>query len=595
VTTSLAGAATEVASSDSRATSSLARSLFHDLMAVEPLIRRGFFKGLPPSDQREVLKVALVEGGTPLAIYRDDPVGFIEDVLDETLWSKSREVVSSVADHEVTAVPSCFGSSKTWGAARVDLWWTQTQAPGTALAITIAPLWRQVVRQMWPEIRRAHHRANLPGQVDTFQMKMTTHSGGRPLTHTVSYGLVANKHDESAVQGIHSPNLLLVVDEAGGISPTVGRNLRAVLTGDNSRMLAIGNPPADDEGSWFEQLCQQDRVNTIVIDAYSTPQLSGEKAPRCKSCPPGLPAHSMAKHLVDPPWVKDTIREYGEDSPYVQAKVYARFPRGGKNRALPYSWVEMANKAEDPDPNEFEDYVALGDLGLRDEKDPTAVVKKHGWVRLGVDVAADGGDEFVVARSVAELFTVEHYSSGQANADPHTVAGVILAEINKAQLLADAIESPWPVRVKIDTIGVGWGVVGIMETWAKEGIHRAQIVPVNVAESTDRDPDPKATFRPRLKRDELWLNFRELLPRPDDYDDPDEPAPLRLRLDKRTLAQLTAPELGNDSQGRTVVEGKDSLKRRGMSSPDRGEAVLLAAYEPAPKKPKRKKARVLVN
>ena len=36
------------------------------------------------------------------------------------------------------------------------------------------------------------------------------------------------------------------------------------------------------------------------------------------------------------------------------------------------------------------------------------------------------------------------------------------------------------------------------------------------------------------------------------------------------------------SDSATVVEGKDSLKARGMRSPDRAEAILLSVYEPAP-------------
>lgn len=592
--TALRETARTVARDGQPSASRLAKQMFADLMAIEPEMRRGFFKGETAAAQEQILRIAMMEAGTPLALYVDDPVGFIEDVLDETMWSKSREVVGSVAQHTITAVPSCFGSSKTWGAARVDLWWTMVHAPGTALAVTIAPLWRQVVRQMWPEIRRAHARAKLPGQVDTYAMKQRTVEEG--LVVVTSYGLVANKHDESAVQGIHSPNLLLVVDEAGGISRTVGQNLRAVLTGD-ARALYIGNPPTDDEGGWFESVCTEsdaeDDVNVITISAMSTPAMTGEQAPRCKSCPAGIPAHTMAKHLVTAKWVRDTLREFGEDSPYVTAKIHARFPRGGADRALPYSWVELARDVLDPEDDE--DFVALADWGVgAEEKNPMARVRRGAWIRLGVDVAADGGDELVVARAAGDLVTVLHTSSGPTNADPNTVAGKVLVEIRRATLLAKAIDSPYPVRVKIDGIGVGWGVAGILEAWGKEGLHEAEIVKVVVSEATDREPEPTATFRPRLKRDEMWLAMRELLPKPHDNDEGAEPK-IRLRVDRKTVAQLTAPEITYDSQGRTVVESKDSLKKRGLSSPDRGEAVLLAVYEPAPKKPKRKKASVITS
>jgi len=519
-------------------------------------------------------------------------------------WEKVAAVERLAGDEQTVAITvetdhtwvDLLVEHNTWGAARIGLWWSMVHAPGTALAVTMAPLWRQVVRQMWPEIRRAHARAHLQGQVDTFQMKMQAAETG--LWVTTAYGLVANRHDESATQGIHSPHLLVVVDEAGGIPANVGQNLRAIMTGDDSRLLAIGNPPTDDEGSWFEQLCTErdeddDDVNVIRISAYDTPALTEEQAPRCKSCPAGITPHTMAKHLVTKKWVDDTIREFGVESPYVQSKVYARFPRGGSDRALPYAWVELARDVLEPDTDD-EDYVSFAELGIPGEENPAARVRRGSWVRLGVDVAADGGDEMVVSRAAGDLVGIMHRSSGPDNADAVKVAGKILTEIRRATVLAKAIESLRPVRVKIDAIGVGWGVAGLLEAWGSEGIHEAEIVKVVVSEGIDREPDPMATLRPRLKRDELWLGFRELLPRPGELDEGVDPK-IRLRVDRKTVAQLTAPEVYTDSQGRAKVEGKASLRKRGMSSPDRAESVLLSVYEPAPSKPKRRKAKLLVN
>ncbi|WP_331752098.1 hypothetical protein [Streptomyces sp. NBC_00829] len=57
---------------------------------------------------------------------------------------------------------------------------------------------------------------------------------------------------------------------------------------------------------------------------------------------------------------------------------------------------------------------------------------------------------------------------------------------------------------------------------------------------------------------------------------------LRLRTDPNAAIQLTTPKLGYNSGGPVVVESKKSMKSRGMKSPDRAEAVLLALYEPDP-------------
>ncbi len=564
-----------------RVPSAEASRLYADLLAAPLEARRGFMRGLTPADWVQVLNIAAREGGTPYALWRDDPVGFVTDVLRENLWSKPKQILSALPHHNKVAVPSCFASSKTWSASRSVLWFAFTHAPGTAKVITMAPTWRQVVRLLWSEVRFAHSRANLPGTVDMAQLKIQTASG---MDEVVAYGLSAAPWQEASIQGIHAPNLLLIVDEAGGISHVIGRNLRGMTSTEGSRMLAIGNPPTDDEGSWFEGLCSRpDEALVIPISAFDTPGVTGETAPICRTCTGGL-SHTVSKHLVEPSWITETIAEHGEESNYVQAKVYARFPKGGPSRVLPSAWIDGAAEAEEPD---SEEHVCLTDLGLPEEHEGW-MVKKGSWVRLGVDVAADGGDEFVIARCVGDLVTIQHHSSGAANAHGMTVAGVVLKEIRKAEALAGALGSTARIHVKIDCIGVGWNVADVLRAWGSEELHTAKIVPVNVAEKTEREPDGE-TLRPAKKRDEMWLSMRSLVqPRGND-----DAASIRLRVDRQTLAQLRTPMLSYNSQGMAVVESKKSMKDRGLSSPDRGEAVLMAVYEPIISS-KRKKARLVV-
>jgi hypothetical protein len=576
---------TEAARTDVRVASQDARRLFHDLLEVGPEIRRMVYRGATLPEVTQLLHISKLEMGTPYGLWRDDCVGFVEDVLGETLWSKSREIMEAIPQHNRVAVPSCFGSSKTWGAGRAALWFAMVYAPGTARVVTIAPIWRQVYRQMWPEIRNAHVRAGLPGTVDQAQLKLQTAKG---LEWVAAYGVSAPPHNEAAVQGIHAPNLLLVVDEGGGIGRVIGRNLRALMTGTNSRMVVIGNPPTDDEGSWFESLCGSDDVKTIQISAFDTPNLSGEDAPVCRSCPEEVPRHTMADHLVDRAWVEEAIEENGEDSPYVQAKVYARFPKGGSNRVIPSSWIEQAMQVEEPEDDER--FVALSDLDLEDERDDWLVALQS-WVRLGVDVASDGGDELVISRCVGDLATIEHTSSGFVNADAMDVAGTVLVHIQKAMRLRDALRSPHKIHVKIDVIGLGWGVSSILKAWKAEGLHDAEIIDVDVRESVDPDRrDDGATFRPDRKRDELWLAGRDgLKPGKDGT-----PSRFRLRIDRKTQAQLSGPMLGTTALGMTKVESKDSMRGRGLSSPDRAESLLLSFYEPGKPRTRKKKAKLVV-
>jgi hypothetical protein len=553
--------------------------MLDDLMAVGPEIRAEFIYGLSEAELCQVLIAADRELGTPFGLWADDPVGFVETVLGETLWSIPAQILRALAANKRVAVPSCFGSSKSWTAARIVLWKAMTVPVGPGLVVTYAPKWSQVARQLWPEIRGAHARAALPGQIDIAQLKLHTRQG---LEQVVAYGKAVQPWDETAAQGVHAADLTLIVDEAGGMSHIIGRNLRGALVGEHTRMLAIGNPPTDDEGSWFEGLCDNPEAVTIPISAYSTPDFTGERAPKCKSCPPELPPHSLSTHLVDRAWVKETIDDNGADSNYVQAKVHARFPKGGPGRAIPSAWIEGACDAPEPDVD-LGVNARLCDLGLPDETEPW-VVAMRSWVRLGVDVAADGGDTFAIARMTGDLAEIVHRSAGPANANAVDVAGVVLAQIRRAEALRRRLGTEAKVRVKIDGIGVGWGVAGILQAWATEGMHDAEVIAVIVSEGTNREPE-SATLRPHRQRDEMWLAGRALMQPSRGFPD----GQIRLRAGGKVAVQLRAPTMTTSSGGFTVIESKESMRKRGIRSPDEAEAVLLSVYEPNQKKKKRAK------
>ncbi|MFK0159190.1 hypothetical protein ACIQVK_44855 [Streptomyces sp. NPDC090493] len=521
--------------------------------------------------------------GSMYGLWHDSPSGFIEDVLGESIWSRQREIVDAVPFHKRTAVPAGFGVGKTWIAGRLVAWAGSVNAPGTMVIVTTATRFRQVRNQLWPHIRKVVARAGLPGYCDTTQWKIPDQWGNDVI---VAYGFTAPENDEAAMQGIHgTPKLLIVVDEAGGIARMIGNGTNNLLTGD-ARMLAIGNPAMDDPRSWFEGLCEEGEdpeergTVTIPIATFASPAITKERVPYCNDCPDGVPPHSLAIHLPDQEWIDRTIREYGPDHPYVIAKVHAKFPKGGGGLTIPVTWVEAAQTSDDPT---GPGWRRLCDLGIEKET-ATHTVKDGAWVRLGVDVAADGGDEFVISRIVGDVIETRYCSSGTINDDQVLLAEKVLEEIKAAQLVADAIGSPHAVRVKVDQNGIGHGVTSMLKRWADTGRHQAQIIGVMVSESPEQD-DPGAQMRPYRKRDEMWLATRGLL----------QPDPstglgrLRLRVDRQTGIQLSTPRLGSNSAGYSVVESKKAMKQRGMKSPDRADAALLTVYEPEPINPRRRR------
>lgn len=551
-----------------------ASRVLSELMGLSPAVRDELLEGTTEQEWMQLLMASQRDLGSPYGLWHDAPSSFCRWVLDETIWSKQREAIDSLVDHKSVVVPAGFGVGKTHIAARAVAWFSCTQPVGTALTVTIATRLRQVQRQLWPHIRRIHARAELPGDCDTIQWSMPDPKGVRTQ---VAYGFATQAYDEASMQGIHAVALLLVVDEAGGIATSVGRGTRNLLTG-NARMLSIGNPSMVDEQTWFESevLRGEDpdypHIKTIRIPADASPSVTGEKVGKCSECPKTIPVHPLSDHLVDQAWIDDAYAAYDISDPFITAKVKADFPKGGTRRAIPSGWVDSAASLEAP-----EDAFPIKSLGLRDELSEM-LVRRQAWVRLGVDVAADGGDEFVIARTVGDVTEIVHSSAGAENENPVQVAGKVLEHIRKAEQLRVALGSPAKVRVKLDGIGVGWGVVGLLKQWEKEAVHNAEIVSVVVSEKPERESD-SALFRPKNKRAEMWLAGRFLL-QPDSVTGEGQ---MRLsHLDSKTRGQLSAPQYEEDSGGFTVIERKDRLKKRGLRSPDRAEAILLSWYEPQP-------------
>lgn len=508
------------------------------ILQATPSERASIYATLTDDERKYINRLLDSYITNPYLIYEEDPVGFIEKGLGETLWSKQKEIVVSVRDNKRTAVPACHAPGKSHIAARIIAWWVAVHPIGTAQVVTTATTFRQVKNILWPHIRKVQKKNNLGGEVSQVEWKIDG--------ELVAFGFSPADTDETAVQGIHAPHLLVVVDEAGGLSQTLGTALESLMTGGHTRLLLLGNPPTDSEDSWFEKACNSDLYNVIPISAYATPNFTGEFAGVCRSCPPSVAEHSVGEHLVDETWVQDVINEFGDESAFVEARVHARFPRMAGNKTIPYGWLEQAVENEKP--------------------------LEGNRIRLGVDIAADGGDEFVVAWADGYKGTIRHRSSGKANANPVDVAGQILEQIRLAEDVHRQRQIKDPVVVKIDSIGLGWGVTGILKRWRDEERHYAHVIGVNVAERA------KESGKFHNQRAEMWWNFRNLV-QPLTTDTGTEQN-IALDVDTKTLAQLSGPTYKSDSSGRIVIEAKKDMKRRGMASPDRAEAILLAFYEP---------------
>lgn len=525
------------------------------LMSLDPDRRRGFYAGLEGKAAAEFVAACDRELGSRWGCFHDDPVGFYEVALGETMWGRQREIALSVRDNERTAVPSGHSLGKTHLAARLILWWVMVYPVGTARVIVTSHSWSQLEKELWAHVRQAHAGARLPGDCQATSLKL-----GDPA-QAVAYCKSPKDTDEQAFGGIHAPHVLTVVDEAGGVHPILGQALEALMTGIHCRQLLTGNPPADASGSpWFEERCARPSYNVIRLNVLESPNYTGEPTPPCR-VHPDLPPHPVSDHLVSGAWAHDVERDVGVDHPYYQARVLAEFPTDLAGKVIPRGYVEAAMTAD------------LEDTGT--------------LVRLGVDPASGGGDELAIARAEGQVVRIVHADRMHPKVTPHDVAGRVLAQIEAAEEVRRALGEPRRVRVKVENDGgIGWAVAGILQSWRKERRHDADIVPVTVGSSPDT---AKGREQYANKRAEMWWTARSLMA-PTEVEGPDGnlvegPPSIRLDVDETTARQLSAPNIEYLSSGKNLVESKESMRRRGVSSPDRADAVLLCLYEPKPAGP----------
>jgi hypothetical protein len=476
---------------------------------IAALVRAGDTRQL--RTVRDQLKSAVdrQESAGRQARYQHDPVGWVRERLGQVVWSKQRQIMQSIVEHRRTAVRSCHGVGKSHTASLVASWWLDSHPPGSAFVVTSAPTYAQVRAILWRYIRRVHKAGKLPGRVNQTEWHLDD--------ELVAFGRKPADHDESAFQGIHARYVLVILDEACGIPEQLWVAADALTTNTDCRMLAIGNP--DNPASHFRKVCTPGSGwHVIGISAFESPNLTGEEVPE-----------SVAQALVSREWVEEKAGEWGEDNPLYRSKVLGEFSADAPNQVVRASDV----------------------AACRIERETVAADPVEP-VELGVDVGG-GGDETVVR----ERRGIRAGREWRAHTDrPEKIAPLII----------QAIKETGATAVKIDSIGVGFGVIGELRNAANRREHTAQIIGVNVGEKAS-DPGKYANLRA-----ELWWEVGRGLSERQGWD------LSRAENADTAVAQLLEPRWEVDPQGRIKVEPKAEIIKRLGRSPDNADALLLAFY-----------------
>jgi hypothetical protein len=217
------------------------------------------------------------------------------------------------------------------------------------------------------------------------------------------------------------------------------------------------------------------------------------------------------------------VEDYGEDSDFVKIRVRGTFPSASSMQFIPGDLVD--------------------DAQARDAK---CYLEEP--LILGVDVARFGDDQSVIC-----------YRRGR---DARTIEWGKYRGLDTMQLAArvsEAVHTHQVDTVFVDGGGVGGGVVDRLRQ-----LHVA-VIEVNFGSKAE-------DTRYQNKRAEMWGNMREWLPGG------------ALPKDRELIDDLIGVEYGFTPTNKILLEKKETMKKRGLASPDLGDALALTfAYPVAPK------------
>ena len=423
---------------------------------------------------------------------RSEPEFFHREVLGYEPWERQLEISRSIRDHRNTAIRSCNGAGKTFHVAHEALRFLFAYYP--AVVLNTAPTWTQVENQFWRYLRDAYNKASFPlgGKLLKTQLNLAE--------NWFAMGLANDPNRMEAFQGWHAENIMVVFDEASGISPKIYEAaLGAMAGGKIVRFVLIGNP-TQNSGPFFDAF-KDPSFNKIRISAYDVPNVAERR-----QVIPGLVTHE---------WVEGLALKYGEGSDIFKVRALGEFPMHASDTLISIDAVERAFGADRELTNQHDEIIGLDPARFGDD-DSAFVLRKGNTARV-LEVVNGNNTMELAGKSVRYLR--EHKDA----------------------------------RLYIDIIGLGSGIYDRLKEQPEVS---RRVFGVN---SAGKPRDDAEFINIRV---ESWVNVREWL--------------RDAVIEKHEgFYELANPKYKLTSTGKMQLESKEDMKKRGVKSPNVGDALAL--------------------
>lgn len=246
--------------------------------------------------------------------YANDPVAFVQNVLGQAPDEWQAQLMEAVAagERRIT-VRSGHGVGKSTCLSWLGIWFMLTRFPQKT--VITAPTSAQLFDALFAEMKFWLNALPdfLKGLFEATSDRITLKA--QPEASFVS-ARTSSKERPEALQGIHSENVLLLVDEAPGVDEAVFEAAAGSMSGHNATTVLLGNPSRS--SGLFH-------ATHHTLTTWRRFHVSGLDHPR-----------------VSADFVQQIRDTYGENSNAYRVRVLGEFPLADDDTLIPADLVDAA-------------------------------------------------------------------------------------------------------------------------------------------------------------------------------------------------------------------------------------------------------------
>ncbi len=331
------------------------------------------------------------------------------DLFDREIWPDDMpekwqtEASRLVAKHDRVAIRSGHGVGKTAWLARRIIWWGSTRFPWK-IGVT-APSSGQMYDALWSELAKWH--AKMPAALKAqFEWKTERFESARHPAISYAVAKTARRETPEALAGLHSENMLFIIDEAPGVDDIIFETARGAMSTVGAKTIMTGNPT---------------RLSGYFFDAFHNNAANWA----------GMKVSCYDSSRTNWKEIDQWKEEYGVDSNFFRVRALGEFPTAEDGVIIPQYLVDAA--------------IA---------RDVAQVQSEEVW---GLDVSAAGSDLCALAKRRGNIMPepVQTWKSD----DLMVTVGKVMREYLDAKVK--------PMTICVDSNGIG---AGVADRLAEQGV-----------------------------------------------------------------------------------------------------------------------------